>query len=184
MTKNARANVVPIHLLAQRPGDRQQTLIAERMLSQGHELRHQHVLKRHHAHLHAEHGHYLSASDQGVIGGNPLGREDQIDQRVAVPGLDQPFLRRRLVAQPGLLQRRDGVVGVLGADHEVEVVAGLRAASRPAREAACEQERDFGRAQRGGGLLQRVLEVGEWLLVIRGHGEWLPGPVERVCGNE
>ena len=65
---------------------------------------------------------------------------------------------------PASSQRVDRALDVLGLDHEVEVVARLRAAARPAREAAAEQERDVGAAQRGGGLLQRVLEVGEGLL--------------------
>ena len=53
-------------------------------------------------------------------------------------------------------------------DHEVEIVARLRASAGPAREAAAEQERDAGLQQRGGRPLQRMLDVGERLLVY-GH---------------
>src|SRR4051794_5480196 len=94
---------------------------------------------------------------------------DEIDERAAVPGLDQPFLRRLLALEARLLECLEGAIDVRGPDHEVEIVARLRSPASPARQAAAQQERDIGAAQRGGGLLQRVLEIGERLLVIRGH---------------
>ena len=115
--------------------------------------------------------------------GMPFGCEDQIDERVAVPGLDQPLLGRVLGAQPGLLQRRDRALDVLGLDHQIEVVPRLRAAARPAREAAAEQERDVGRAQRGGGLLQASSRSEKGCSSSVAMGSWLPAARERVCGN-
>ena len=62
-------------------------------------------------------------------------------------------------------ERLERAVDVVGLDHEVEVVARLRTAARPARQAAAEQERDLRLAQRRGGALERVLDLGKRLLV-------------------
>ena len=70
---------------------------------------------------------------------------------------------------PAPVERLQRALDVLALEHQVEVVARLRAAARPRGEAAAEQERDVGLAQRGGGLLQRRLDVGERLLVVDGH---------------
>jgi hypothetical protein len=74
-TKKARAKgdsavrsrtTCPVDLLAQRAGDPQQTVIAERVLGQRHQLRGQHVLECHDAHVHAEHREILPAGEDLV----------------------------------------------------------------------------------------------------------------------
>ena len=59
-------------------------------------------------------------------------------------------------------------------------MARLGAAARPAREAAAEQERDVGLAQRGGGRLERLLDVCEGSLVVAMPAGY-PRRRERVC---
>ena len=178
MTKKARANgddggggadVRPVDALAQRPGDRDQALEPQVVLRDRHQLRDQHVLEGHDAHRHRQHGELLAARDHVVVDRQALGPEDEVDEHVAVPRLDEPLLGRVLGAHAGVGERLQRAVDVLALDHQVEVVARLRAAARPRREAAAEQERDAGLAQRGRGLLQRRLDVGERLLVFHGH---------------
>ena len=167
--RGRRAHMIPVDLLAQRAGDGQQALVAQVVLGDRHQLGDQHVLERHDAHLHREHRHLFTTRDHVVVHRQPLGREDQVDEHVAVPRLHEPLLRRILRAHARVRERGDRALDVLPLDHEVEVVPRLRPAPCPRREAAAEQERHVRPAQRGGRLLQRGLEVGERLLFGR-HG--------------
>ena len=81
------------------------------------------------------------------------------------------------------VERGQRALDVVGLDHQIEIVTGLGPAARPAGEAPAEQERHLGAAQRRGRLLERGLEVGERLLVIGGHAQWLPAAAQRVCPN-
>jgi hypothetical protein len=55
-------------------------------------FRHDHVLERHHGHLHAEHVQRLGAREH-VLGDDTRRPEDQVHQHaVLVPGLDEPLL--------------------------------------------------------------------------------------------
>jgi hypothetical protein len=70
---------------------------------------------------------------------HPRGFEDQVDEDLAVPGLQQPLLGRGLGAHPGLGERLLGALGVLALDHQVDVVARRRPAAGPAAEPAAEE---------------------------------------------
>src|SRR4051794_39268121 len=171
------AHAAPVHLLAQRARHAQQALVAQGVLGQRHQLRDEDVLERHHAHLHAEHGEQLAALDHLVGDLEALRVEDEVDQHVAVPGLDEPFLGRVLDPHALPAQRLARPLDVLALDDQVEVVARLGAAAGPARQAPADQEGDAGVAQRGGGALERALDVGE---VLGRHAGLVPTRPERV----
>ena len=105
-----------------------------------------------------------------LVGDRPAGRrEDEVDERaVVVPRLVQPALGRALGAEAGLLHRLERRVGVLRLDHEVDVVLALRAAARPRRESAAEDERDFALLECSGAGLHCVEQLLEGWLRHRG----------------
>ena len=120
---------------------------------------------RHHLEL-ARRGRATPAST-----GPPLGPEDEVDEHVAVVGLQQPVLERRPPARrpasrERLLRARSAS---LGQDEEVDVVLGLRAAARPDGEPARERVRDAGVAQGGSALAHRLEQVVEAGVGV-GHG--------------
>ena len=89
--------------------------------------------------------------------------EDQVDQRLAVPGLQQPVLGRPFRLHPRGVERRQRALGVLLADEEVDVVLGRRPAASPGGEPAAEDVRHLGVAQRSRGALHRVEQLGKVL---------------------
>src|SRR5205085_5430608 len=106
-----------------------------------------------------------------------------VDQDVVVVDLVEPRLRRLLRRHPGGGKRLERELGVLRLDHEVEVVVRLRAAARPRGDAAGEDERDAGVAQRCHGLLQARQHLAEvHLRPVLAHRERLTRAPERITG--
>ena len=101
--------------------------------------------------------------------GRPLGQKMRSTSTSPSQALTSHSSGGSSARMPASIERLQRAVHVLALDHQVEVVARLRAAARPRREAPAEQERDAGLAQRRRGLLQRRLDVGERLLVFHGH---------------
>jgi hypothetical protein len=159
------ADVRPVDALAQRPGDRDQALEPQVVLRDRHQLGDEHVLEGHDAHRHRQHGQLLAARDHVVVDRQALGPEDEVDEHVAVPGLDEPLLGRVLRAHARVHEGLQRPVGVLGLDHQVQVVAGLGPAAGPAGQAAAQQEGDVRLAQGGGGALEGVLDRPEAVVV-------------------
>ena len=148
------------------------------MLVERVELRVEHVLYRHHPEVHRGGVDELGAREQLVVDRQPGGLEDEVDQDVAVPDLQQPGLRRVLGAHAGADERLLRAAGVLRLDDHVEVVRGGRAAARPAREAPADQERDLGGVERGDGALEGLLDEAEWQIEL-GHGSCSALPERR-----
>jgi hypothetical protein len=81
--------------------------------------------------------------------------EDEVDHVIAVPGLQQPLLRRALRAHADADKGFESALCVLGLEHEIEIARDGGAAARPARQAAAEHERHAFTLQRRCRLLQR-----------------------------
>ena len=86
--------------------------------------------------------------------------EDQIDEYVAVPCLHEPALGRSLEAQTDVRERPLSALDVSLAEEEIDIVLGRRAAARPRRETAAEQERNLGVAEHRGTPLHRHSQPG------------------------
>ena len=119
----------------------------------------------------AEHGHRLararsprrsSAAPWARRSGRPARRRPRPSRATPRAGP-----RARMPASTSACSARSASSGLI---IEVQVVARLRAAARPARQAPAEQERDVRVAQRGGRALERVLDRREALVVCR-HAE-------------
>ena len=115
----------------------------------------------------------------------PAGRKYQVDQDVAVEGLEEPVLGDRLGSHARGDQRLEGSLGVSGPDEDIHVVIRWRAAACPDREPASDQELHVGLAQRRGDTLHRVQQVVEVLRRCRGHGhgELPASPVDGTLGQ-
>src|SRR5919109_2695566 len=98
---------------------------------------------------------------------------NQVDEDVAVPRLRQPALGRALRLEPRVGQRLERTVDILLADHEVEVLAGLRSATRPCGEATPERKGNLRVAQYRADLFQGLFDPLE-LLAVTGHGVLVP----------
>ena len=113
------------------------------LLAHREQLRGEHVVERGHEQRlgrHLERGGPLEVR----VADRPAGRvEDQVDEDVAVPGLQQPSLRRPLGPHARGLERFQRPLGVAFAEEEVDVVVGRWPAARPGREPAAEEERDI-----------------------------------------
>ena len=97
------------------------------------------VLERRHPHPHRVYLELLGAVKGLVVDRATLRVEDQVDQDIPVVGFQEPALRRRFNSQPRMFECPLGPLGVSRPDEEVDVVLGLRAAARPARETSTEQ---------------------------------------------
>jgi hypothetical protein len=100
----------------------------------------------------------------------PVGREDEVDHRAAVvvEGLEEPALRRPLGAVAGARKEVEGMLGVIRAHEEVDVMLGGRPSARIDREPARQRERHLVVAQHRGGTLHRLQELGEGIVVCHG----------------
>ena len=118
---------------------------------------------------------WMARSKMLVADGAAGGLEDQVDEDVAVPRLQEPALRWALGPHADVDKRLQGALRVRLAEEEVHVVVGRRATVGPRGEAAAEQERDLGVAQGRGALLHRVDELREALARRVGHERVYPG---------
>ncbi len=96
--------------------------------------------------------------------------EDQVDQRLPVPGLEQPVLRRLLGFHSSLDERLESALGIPLMDEEVDVVLGRRSAARPGCEAAAQDVWHLGVPESGVRALHRVDQLGKVLGGRVGHG--------------
>jgi hypothetical protein len=120
------------------------------VLGHRHQLADEQVLRGHHAHRHRLDLALLAALDHLVGDLEPGGMEDEVDHHVAVPGLVQPLLGWLLRAKPGVLERGERAIGILGLDQKVEVVVGVGPAAHPRGDAPGDEERDAGVSEGGG----------------------------------
>ena len=109
------------------------------------------------------------AFDERVVDGDARRVEDQVDEDALVPRLVEPALGRLLGTEARFGEHLQRALRVLRLDEEVEVVLGLRAAARPDRNAAAQDEGHAGLAQRRGGALQRLQKLVETGFRLR-HG--------------
>src|SRR3954470_8048736 len=156
----ALAHVEPVDLFAQGARDRERPGVVQRVLGEGAQHREDEVVEPQHRHPHGLDRELLGALEQGRRVVEALEVPDQVDEHLAVPRLEQPALRRALGAHPVVGERALGAVGVLLADREVEVVARGRPAARPRGHAAGEREGHVGAAERRGGALERLGDLG------------------------
>ena len=155
------ADDVPVDLLPERARELEHAREVGLLLGQREELRRHHVVERSTVIVLRGDLQLLGAREV-LVADRPARRaEDQVDQRSLVVGLQQPSLGRPLGLHAGLDERLERALGVLLADEEVDVVLGRRAAASPAGEAAAEQVRDAGVAQRRGRDLHRVDQLVE-----------------------
>src|SRR5206468_2997344 len=100
-----------------------------------------------HAHLHRMHFRLAGAFDERVVDGDAGRVEDQVDEDALVPRLVEPTLGRLLGPEARFGEHLQRALRVLRLDEEVEVVLGLRAAPRPDRNAAAQDEGHAGLAR-------------------------------------
>jgi hypothetical protein len=99
------------------------------------------------AHVHPAYAQLLSALEHLLGDPHTGGLEDQVDQDLAVPGLEEPLLGRLFGAHPRTRERLQRPLGLAPLHHQVDVVARRGAAAGPAAEAAAEQVGDVLRFQ-------------------------------------
>jgi hypothetical protein len=112
------------------------------VLVERHQLGDQDVVQVHDVDVHRHHAEPLPAGEHLVIDQHPRRFEDQVDQDLAVPGLQQPLLGRGLGPHPRLGENILRALGVLALEHQVDVVARWWPAARPAAEPAAQQVGD------------------------------------------
>src|SRR5712691_2602536 len=111
------AHPLPVDLLAQRAGDLEHVGEVGLLLLQREQLASEHVLGAQDAHPHRRDLELVSALEL-MVGDLAARRpEDQVDQDVAVPRLEQPFLRGPLRAHARVGERLLRPLGILGLEH-------------------------------------------------------------------
>jgi hypothetical protein len=149
----------------------------ERVLVHRAQLRDHDVVQRHDRQRLRLDAQLVGALQELVDPGQPGEVPDEVDQHVAVPGLEEPALRRALGPHAGADQRLQPALAVLLAHREVDVVVGRRAAAGPAGHAPGQGERHVGVTQGGGRALERLDDLGGLRRrLIRAHGGHLPRP--------
>jgi hypothetical protein len=114
------------------------------VLGEREQLGNEDILEVHHRHRYRRDREPLGGLDalRGHL--HPLGFEDEIDEDLVVPCLEQPLLGRVLATHPGFDQSSLGAPRVLGQDHQIDVVLRPRSATRPDGDAATDHERHPG----------------------------------------
>lgn len=164
-----RADDAPVDLLAKRPGDLEHRSKIRLLLGQGEELGGEDVLDRRDGNGLGRNLEQGRALEMLVTDRATCRAEDQIDEYVAVPCLHEPALGRSLEAQTDVRERPLSALDVSLAEEEIDIVLGRRAAARPRRETAAEQERNLGVAEHRGTPLHRLDELKESVVWLGAH---------------
>jgi len=140
--KNARANGADVlrartksqSMLPQRAGELEHAREVGLLLGEREQLRRDHVAERGDEHRLGDHVQLARALEVAVVDRAAGRMEDQVDERLAVPGLDQLTLRGTLRPHPCGDERVERARHVAHPHEEVDIVLGRRPTTCPAGE--------------------------------------------------